>query len=68
MGHSWPHRAGVTLLGNAMNLMPSSAGRGANVAMKAGLELGLAIADSEVRDGTLAGLDAAVAKYEQDVG
>ncbi|KZW02235.1 FAD/NAD(P)-binding domain-containing protein [Exidia glandulosa HHB12029] len=33
VGHSWPHRAGVTILGDAMNLMTPFAGRGANVAI-----------------------------------
>ncbi|KZV94459.1 hypothetical protein EXIGLDRAFT_736960 [Exidia glandulosa HHB12029] len=61
--HSWPHRAGVTLLGDAMNLMTPFAGRGANVAMYAGLKLGLAIAEAA----TVENLDQAVAKYEQDV-
>ncbi|KZV90033.1 FAD/NAD(P)-binding domain-containing protein, partial [Exidia glandulosa HHB12029] len=64
VGHSWPHRAGVTLLGDAMNLMTPFAGRGANVAMYAGLQLGLALAEA---NGSVEDMDAAVAKYEQDV-
>ncbi|KZV90053.1 FAD/NAD(P)-binding domain-containing protein [Exidia glandulosa HHB12029] len=62
VGHSWPHRAGVTLLGDAMNLLTPYGGRGANVAMYAAWQLGLALANGPVQD-----LDAAVAKYEQDV-
>ncbi|EJD47137.1 FAD/NAD(P)-binding domain-containing protein, partial [Auricularia subglabra TFB-10046 SS5] len=43
-GHSWPHHRGVTLLGDAMNLMTNHAGKGANTAMWDALELGLNIA------------------------
>ncbi|EJD40423.1 FAD/NAD(P)-binding domain-containing protein, partial [Auricularia subglabra TFB-10046 SS5] len=43
VGHSWTHRPGVTLMGDAMNLMTPFAGKGANVAMLAGLKLGLAL-------------------------
>ncbi|EJD36616.1 FAD/NAD(P)-binding domain-containing protein [Auricularia subglabra TFB-10046 SS5] len=61
-GHRWPHRAGVTLVGDAMSLMSTFAGKGANVAMLAGLVLGESIA--KARGGSWEELDAAVAQYE----
>ncbi|KZV87030.1 FAD/NAD(P)-binding domain-containing protein [Exidia glandulosa HHB12029] len=64
-GHSWAHRAGVTLLGDAMSLMSPFAGQGANIAMYAGWQLGLALAGAG--NETPEELDAAVAKYEEEV-
>ncbi|EJD42404.1 FAD/NAD(P)-binding domain-containing protein, partial [Auricularia subglabra TFB-10046 SS5] len=43
VGHTWVHRAGVTLTGDAMNLMTPFAGRGANIAMSGAMQLGLAL-------------------------
>ncbi|EJD46542.1 monooxygenase FAD-binding protein [Auricularia subglabra TFB-10046 SS5] len=63
-GHSWPHRRGVTLLGDAMNLMTNFAGKGANTAMWDALELGKNIA-SACKDGYEGNLDLAVAEYEE---
>ncbi|KZV90065.1 monooxygenase [Exidia glandulosa HHB12029] len=65
VGHSWPHRAGVTLLGDAMNLMTPFGGKGANIAMYAALQLGLAIVHT--RDGTVEDREAAITEYEQSV-
>ncbi|KZW00568.1 FAD/NAD(P)-binding domain-containing protein, partial [Exidia glandulosa HHB12029] len=67
VGHSWEHRKGVTLLGDAMNLMTPFAGKGANTAMQAAFMLGLAIAGEVERNGSLDEVDAAVAKYEQEI-
>lgn len=64
-GHSWPHREGVTLVGDAMSLMSTFAGKGANVAMLAGLVLGESIA--KAKDGSWEELDAAVAEYEAKI-
>ncbi|KZV79839.1 oxidoreductase [Exidia glandulosa HHB12029] len=44
VGHAWPHKKGVTIIGDAANLMSTFAGAGANVAMLAGLELAKSLA------------------------
>lgn len=64
VGHSWKHRRGVTLAGDAMNLMTPFAGQGVNVAMHAALNLANAIV-AAVRGEVE--LDSAVAKYEQEM-
>ncbi|KZV89828.1 putative monooxygenase [Exidia glandulosa HHB12029] len=64
VGHTWPHRKGVTLLGDAMNLMSPFAGKGANMAMYAGWQLGLVILDAHEGGD----LDGGIAKYEEEVG
>ncbi|KAI1825837.1 monooxygenase [Xylaria intraflava] len=39
IGHKWPHRAGLTLVGDAAHVMTPFAGVGVNVAMEDGLKL-----------------------------
>lgn len=66
VGHSWPHRTGITLAGDAMHVMTPYTGQGVNIAMLGGARLGKAIAGAY--HGSLEDLDAAVAKYEKEHG
>ncbi|EJD40434.1 FAD/NAD(P)-binding domain-containing protein [Auricularia subglabra TFB-10046 SS5] len=65
VGHTWPHRAGVTLLGDAMNLMSPYAGAGANVAMLAAAKLGTALAEAHGRPAEE--VDMRIADYEKEI-
>lgn len=62
VGHTWQHRAGFTLIGDAAHLVTPFAGQGVNAAMKDALELCDLIVQS-VKEGTF-DLDEAVRKYE----
>ncbi|KAI0374826.1 monooxygenase FAD-binding protein [Pilatotrama ljubarskyi] len=46
VGHRWPHTPGVTIIGDAAHLQSPWGGWGANVSMRDGLDLGIAIADA----------------------
>lgn len=61
VGHTWEHKRGFTLIGDAASLMTPFAGEGVNKAMKDSLELAdLLIAALNAGDD----LDSAVLKYE----
>lgn len=64
VGHSWEHKYGLTLIGDAAHLMTPFAGEGVNAAMKDALELSHGIITA-IRDGTT--LDKAFKKFEQDM-
>lgn len=58
VGHRYPHRRGLTLLGDAAHVMSPFGGEGVNLAMQDAAELACALADSE-------DWDSSVARYEQ---
>lgn len=62
-GHRWPHRAGVTLLGDAAHVMSPFGGFGANYAMLDAAELAEAIREG-LQSGNRGTLEAAIEAYE----
>lgn len=74
VGHSWEHKRGYTLIGDAASLMTPFAGEGVNKAMKDSLVLCNAIKDGLLQNGTtsdidinLDKLDMAVQQYETEM-
>ena len=69
--HSWEHKSGVTVVGDAAHLMPPN-GEGVNIAMKDSLLLAQAIAkayDTNNQDGSSIAqtLDSLIEKFEEDM-
>jgi 2-polyprenyl-6-methoxyphenol hydroxylase-like FAD-dependent oxidoreductase len=63
VGHTWEHKKGFTLIGDAAALMTPFAGEGVNKAMKDALELSVAICKSQKPGGN--DLDVEVSAYEK---
>ena len=61
IGHNWPHRRGLTLIGDAAHLMSPFSGEGANLAMRDAADLALAIVHAHQAE---TDLDEAVAVFE----
>ena len=72
VGHSWPHRPGATLVGDAAHLTNPPAGEGVNIAMQDALLLAQAIAKAHESAGEDAAglrdtLDASIEKFEREM-
>ncbi|KAI0645552.1 monooxygenase FAD-binding protein [Trametes meyenii] len=67
VGHRWTHTAGITLIGDAAHLMSPFAGAGANLAMRDGLDLGLALAETAGKGPGAEEREAAVAAWEEEM-
>ncbi|KAH0840481.1 Tetracycline resistance protein from transposon Tn4351/Tn4400 [Fonsecaea pedrosoi] len=64
VGHTWDHKKGYTLIGDAASLMTPFAGEGVNKAMKDSLELAEALEQALKEQGNV---DEAVRKYEENM-
>ena len=77
VGHSWPHKSGLTLIGDAAHLMTPFAGQGVNLAMEDSLRLSESIisacnalaasASAPSRDQIQTTLSTRVADFELDM-
>jgi 2-polyprenyl-6-methoxyphenol hydroxylase-like FAD-dependent oxidoreductase len=66
IGITWPHRSGVTLLGDAAHVMTPFAGEGVNLAMSDAMKLAHAISTA-AKSGTQEALSEGVQAYEEDM-
>jgi 2-polyprenyl-6-methoxyphenol hydroxylase-like FAD-dependent oxidoreductase len=71
IGHSWPHRRGVTLIGDAAHVMTPFAGEGVNLALEDAMKLSDAIISAASRASAVEtmsqALDQGVSRFEQDM-
>ncbi|KAI0649626.1 monooxygenase FAD-binding protein [Trametes meyenii] len=67
VGHRWPHTPGVTIIGDAAHLMSPFAGAGANLAMRDGLDIGLALEGSVGKGLGAEEWEAAVKAWEEEM-
>ncbi len=70
VGHHWPHRSGITLVGDSAHLMSPFSGEGANLAMRDAADLALAIVHADQNgldlDDALAAFEAVMCGRAQD--
>ncbi|CDO77377.1 hypothetical protein BN946_scf184787.g27 [Trametes cinnabarina] len=65
VGQRWPHKPGITLIGDAAHLMSPFGGSGANLVMADALELGIVLADVLTKGADAEAREKAIAAFEE---